>query len=48
MIFEIYIESKFIKSYFQTIKRSCEPLDLIHSYIGDLKVCANKSWKKVL
>jgi hypothetical protein len=39
---EICIESKFTKSSFQTSKRSSEPLELIHSDIGDLKVYANK------
>jgi hypothetical protein len=45
---EICIESKFTKPSFQTSKRSSEPLELIHSDIGDLKVYVNKRWKKVL
>jgi hypothetical protein len=43
---EICIESKFTKPSFQTSKRSSEPLELIHSDIGDLKFYVNKRWKK--
>jgi hypothetical protein len=44
---EIYVESKFTKPYFQTIERNSEPLDLTHSYIGDLK-CVQTRGGKVL
>ena len=34
---EIYLEQKFTKQYFKTIKKNSEPLDLIHLDIDDLK-----------
>jgi hypothetical protein len=37
---------KIIKPYFQTIKRSSEPLDLIHLYISDLKFVQTTCRKK--
>ena len=46
--YEIYVELKFTKSYFQTIKKSGEPLDLIHSNIGDLKFVQTRNGKKIL
>ena len=46
--YEIYVESKFTKLYFQTIERSSEPLDLIHSYIGDLKCVQTRGEKSII
>ena len=52
MIFEknhkctICIESKFTKPSFQTIEKSSGPLDLIHSYIGNLKFVQMRGEKK--
>ena len=44
---EIYGELKFTKPYFQIIKRSSEPLNLINSDIDDLKFVQTKSRKKI-
>ena len=44
---EICGELKFTKPYFQIIKRSNEPLNLINSDIDDLKFVQTKSRKKI-
>jgi len=43
---EFFVELKFIKSSFQIIKKSSEPLYLIHSNIGDLKFMQTRDWKR--
>ena len=45
---EICGELKFTKPYFQIIKRSNEPLNLINSDIDDLKFVQTKSRKKYI
>jgi hypothetical protein len=43
---DFFVELKFTKSSFQIIKRSNEPLDLIHSNIDDLKFMQTRDWKR--
>ena len=43
---EICVESKLARTYFQSIERSSEPLELIHSYICDLKFIQTRGGKK--
>ena len=43
---EICVESKLTKTSFQSIERSSEPLELIHSDIRDLKFIQTRSGKK--
>ena len=43
---EIYVESKLIRTSFQSIERSSEPLELIHSDICDLKFIQTRGGKK--
>jgi hypothetical protein len=43
---EVCIESKFTKPFFKTIKKSSEPLDLIHSDINNLNFIHIRSRKK--
>ena len=43
---EICVESKLTRAYFQSIERSSEPIELIHSDICDLKFIQTRSGKK--
>ena len=43
---EICVESKLARTYFQSIERSSEPLELIHSDICDLKFIQTRGGKK--
>jgi len=45
---EFFVELKLIKSSFQIIKRSSEPLDFIHSNIGDLKFMQTRDEKGII
>ena len=43
---EIFVESKLMRTSFQSIERSSEPLELIHSNICDLKFIQTRGGKK--
>ena len=43
---EICVESKLTRTYFQSIERSSEPLELIHSDISDMKFIQTRGGKK--